>query len=125
VADLEKIWESISKPDELKSRKLTDYFDLAFEGLAHKVALRCSMFGILMLTLNGLQILMPEKFEQGVADLRKRFVDRENPDYVFKPAYHKRIPADGVAIYMANIWVCSFSAPHPHLPHYSHSPPAT
>ena len=32
-------------------------------------------------------------------------MDKENPNYVFKPAYHKRIPADGVAMYMEGIWV--------------------
>ncbi|KAJ3503868.1 hypothetical protein NMY22_g18101 [Coprinellus aureogranulatus] len=43
-------------------------------------------------------------FEAEVQSLRKRFTDKSNPDYVFKPAYHKRIPADGVAFYMQNIW---------------------
>ena len=42
--------------------------------------------------------------EQGVKDLRQRFVDKSRDDYVFKPAYHKRIPADGVAFYMEGIW---------------------
>jgi hypothetical protein len=86
-ADLTRIWESLSKPEGLAERKLADYFDLSFTGLAHK-------------------ILMPEKFESDVALLRKRFVDRKREDYVFKPAYHKRIPADGVAHYMEGIWVC-------------------
>lgn len=48
---------------------------------------------------------MPEKFEKAVVDLRKRFTDREREDFVFKPAYHKRIPADGVPFYMEGIWV--------------------
>lgn len=86
-ADIERIWETLSKPPELKDRKLSDYFDLAFTALPHK-------------------ILVPEKFEQEVAKLRSRFVDKSSPDYVFKPLYHKRIPADGVAFYMENIWVC-------------------
>ena len=86
IADLNRIWDTLSKPDELKDRKLSDYFDLAFTGLPHK-------------------ILVPEKFESEVQRLRKRFADKSDPDYVFKPAYHKRIPADGVAIYMQNIWV--------------------
>ncbi|KAJ2922202.1 hypothetical protein H1R20_g14882, partial [Candolleomyces eurysporus] len=85
VADLNRIWDSLSKPEDLKDRRLSDYFDLAFTGLPHK-------------------ILVPEKFESEVQRLRKRFTDKSDPDYVFKPAYHKRIPADGVAIYMQNIW---------------------
>ncbi|KAF9512544.1 hypothetical protein BS47DRAFT_1054816 [Hydnum rufescens UP504] len=84
-ADLTKIWDSLSKPPELADRHLTDYFDLSFTGLPHKV-------------------LLPEKFEAEVAELRKRFLHRERDDYVFKPAYHKRIPADGVAHYMEGIW---------------------
>jgi len=47
---------------------------------------------------------MPEKFESEVLNLRKRFTDRDSADYIFKPAYHKRIPADGVAHYMETIW---------------------
>ena len=84
---MQKIWESLSKPDELKDRKLSDYFDLSFTALPHK-------------------ILAADKFESEVLNLRKRFADKDAPDYLFKPAYHKRIPADGVAFYMENIWVC-------------------
>lgn len=47
---------------------------------------------------------MPEKFEEAVIELRKRFTDRNRADYVFQPSYHKRIPADGVAFYMEGIW---------------------
>lgn len=83
---MQKIWESLSKPEELKDRKLSDYFDLSFSALPHKV-------------------LAADKFEQSVVDLRKRFVDKSRDDYVFKPAYHKRIPADGVAFYMEGVWV--------------------
>jgi protein SEY1 len=84
--DLIRIWDSLSKPPGLENCKLSDFFDLSFTGLPHK-------------------ILVPEKFDAEVAQLRKRFVQKEHPDYIFKPAYHKRIPADGVALYMENIWV--------------------
>lgn len=89
-ADLTRIWESLSKPEGLEDRKITDYFDLSFTGLAHK-------------------ILMPDKFESDVVDLRKRFVDPSRPDYVFQSVYHKRIPADGVSHYMETIWVSNTS----------------
>ncbi|KAI0058805.1 root hair defective 3 GTP-binding protein [Artomyces pyxidatus] len=85
TADLQRIWDSLSKPAELQDRKLADYFDLAFTALPHKV-------------------LAAEKFESEVQALRKRFVDKSNEGYLFKPAYHKRIPADGVAFYMEGIW---------------------
>ncbi|KAG1752797.1 root hair defective 3 GTP-binding protein-domain-containing protein [Suillus lakei] len=66
-------------------RQLSDCFDLAFTALPHK-------------------ILATDKFEAEVQELRKRFVNKTRDDFVFKPAYHKRIPADGVAFYMENIW---------------------
>ncbi|EAU91755.1 SEY1 [Coprinopsis cinerea okayama7 len=85
IQDLNRIWDSLSKPDDLKDRLLSDYFDMAFTTLPHKV-------------------LVPDKFEAEVANLRKRFTDKDNEGYLFKPVYHKRIPADGVAFYMENIW---------------------
>lgn len=33
-----------------------------------------------------------------------RFNDPENPDFVFRPEYHKRIPADGYNMYASSIW---------------------
>ncbi len=86
TADIQKIWESLSKPTELKDRQLSDYFDLSFAALPHKV-------------------LAADKFELEIQELRRRFVDKSRDDYVFKPSYHKRIPADGVAFYMDGIWV--------------------
>ncbi|KAJ7646846.1 RHD3/Sey1 [Roridomyces roridus] len=85
TADLNRIWESLSKPTELQDRKLSDYFDLSFTALPHK-------------------ILSADKFESEVLNLRTRFANPEAPDFLFKPEYHKRIPADGVAFYMENIW---------------------
>ncbi|KAF8520478.1 RHD3/Sey1 [Hysterangium stoloniferum] len=84
-ADLQKIWDSLSKPAELHDRKLEDYFDLSFTALPHK-------------------ILAAKEFEAEVVELRKRFTDKSRDDFLFKPAYHKRIPADGVAMYMEGIW---------------------
>ncbi|KAH7888883.1 RHD3/Sey1 [Phlebopus sp. FC_14] len=85
TADLTRIWDSLSKPPGLSHTKLSDYFDLAFTTLPHK-------------------ILEAQRFEEEVALLRERFVAKGRQDYVFKDVYHKRIPADGVAIYMENIW---------------------
>jgi len=87
TADLNRIWDGLSKPIELKDMRLSDYFDLAFTALPHK-------------------LLVPDKFDAEVQALRARFVDKSHPGYLFKPIYHKRIPADGVSIYMENIWVC-------------------
>ncbi|KAG6375499.1 protein SEY1 [Boletus reticuloceps] len=73
------------KKSGLAEAQLSDYFDLMFTTLPHK-------------------ILTGEKFEEEVARLRERFTIKGREDYVFKDVYHKRIPADGVAVYMENIW---------------------
>lgn len=86
TADLMRIWDSLSKPAGLAEAQLSDYFDLAFTALPHK-------------------ILAAQKFEDEVALLRERFTSKTREDYVFKDVYHKRIPADGAAVYMENIWV--------------------
>ena len=90
ASDLERIWDTISKPTELRDRQLRDYFDLSFTTLPHK-------------------LLRPDAFEADVKRLRGRFTDKSRDDYVFQPSYHKRIPADGVAFYMESIWVRSYS----------------
>ena len=74
------------QPDSAAESKISDYFDMAFTTLPHK-------------------LLQPDQFALGIKDLRKRFVDPKDPDYAFKSSYHKRIPADGCAPYMAGIWV--------------------
>ncbi|KAI7876131.1 RHD3/Sey1 [Mucor mucedo] len=84
-ADLEKIWASLAKPEGLEDCKITDYFDFMFTGLPHK-------------------ILLPDKFDEEVAKLRLRFNDPQDPNFVFRPEYHKRIPADGYHMYASSIW---------------------
>lgn len=103
TADMQKIWDTLSKPPELKDKQLSDYFDLSFAALPHKV-------------------LAADKFENEVQELRKRFSDKSRPDYVFSPAYHKRIPADGVAFYMEGIWVRVFTAHTVETTHSQTSP---
>jgi hypothetical protein len=56
--------------------------------------------------------LQPDHFESQIVELRQRFVDPKNSNFVFKPVYHKRIPADGFAPYLAGIWVnCKLAQP--------------
>jgi protein SEY1 len=86
TADMQHIWDTLSKPAELKDRKLKDYFDLSFTALPHK-------------------FFAAKEFESDVRALRSCFTDKSRNDFVFKPAYHKRIPADGIAFYMKDIWV--------------------
>ncbi|CEQ40273.1 SPOSA6832_01887 [Sporobolomyces salmonicolor] len=84
TADLNRLWDGLSKPPGLESSQISTFFDLEFVALPHK-------------------LLQPEQFEEGVKALRKRFV-KGGEDSVFKEEYHKRIPADGISAYMGSIW---------------------
>ncbi|GAA5981785.1 hypothetical protein JCM10908_004608 [Rhodotorula pacifica] len=94
-ADLNRLWDGLSKPAGLESSTIETFFDLDFVALPHK-------------------LLQPEKFDESVLELRKRFVKPAaatgatggtgSEDYVFKSKYHKRIPADGISTYMRTIW---------------------
>ncbi|KAF9153376.1 Dynamin-like GTPase that mediates homotypic ER fusion [Linnemannia schmuckeri] len=84
-ADLERIWHGLSKPEGLEDCKITDYFDFMFTTLAHK-------------------LLQPEKFESDVDQLRLRFTNPSDPNYVFQPQYSRRVPADGLHFYAGGIW---------------------
>lgn len=85
MADLTKIWLSLSKPEGLESSQISDFFDFMFTTLPHK-------------------ILQPAEFDKAVDTLRTRFVDPKDPNFVFKTEYHKRIPADGLPHYLESIW---------------------
>ncbi|GAA5887046.1 hypothetical protein JCM3774_006356, partial [Rhodotorula dairenensis] len=91
-ADLNRLWDGLSKPAGLETSTIETFFDLDFVALPHK-------------------LLQPEQFDQSVFELRKRFVkpaaaaeEDEANGYVFKSKYHKRIPADGISTYMHTIW---------------------
>ncbi|EPQ28364.1 uncharacterized protein PFL1_04191 [Pseudozyma flocculosa PF-1] len=85
VSDLNKIWDSLSKPDGLEASQISDFFDFMFTALPHKV-------------------LLPAEFDKAVNRLRTRFVDPKDPNFVFRTEYHKRIPADGLPHYLSSIW---------------------
>ncbi|KAF2688757.1 GTP-binding protein Sey1 [Lentithecium fluviatile CBS 122367] len=96
IQDLSKLWSSISKPTGLENSQIEDYFDFAFVALPHK-------------------ILQPEKFEAEVEKLGTRFREGYNDPKksglldesslpVFLPQYHRRIPADGFAVYAEGVW---------------------
>lgn len=96
LSDLNRIWASISKPPGLEESKIDDYFDFAFVALPHK-------------------ILQPERFEQevdklatrfreGYKDPRKHRLMDEQDQPLLLPEYHRRIPADGFAVYAEGIW---------------------
>ncbi|KAJ2560014.1 Dynamin-like GTPase that mediates homotypic ER fusion [Coemansia sp. RSA 1933] len=83
--DMERIWESLSKPSELQDAQLSDYFDLRFTSLPHKT-------------------LQPENFEKCALQLRAQFTDRQAANYVFRTEYKRRVPADGFPHYAEAVW---------------------
>ncbi|WFC98316.1 Dynamin-like GTPase that mediates homotypic ER fusion [Malassezia yamatoensis] len=83
--DLDRIWASLSKPSNLAEAKLSDYFDVMFTALPHKV-------------------LQPGEFDASVDLLRSWFINRSDPNYVFQTQYHKQIPIDGLPRYLEGIW---------------------
>lgn len=85
AADLQRIWASLNKPEGLENARLSDFFDLSFAALPHKV-------------------LQPEQFDAAAGKLKERFIDSKTADYVFKPEYHKRIPVDGLPLYLNSVW---------------------
>ncbi|CAD6451757.1 b58e7377-7261-499a-a9c5-c074dc576076 [Sclerotinia trifoliorum] len=94
IQDLSAIWASLSKPAGLENSKIEDYFDFAFAALPHK-------------------ILQPDKFVTEAQKLGTRFragrksTRAEDAGYeggVFLPEYHRRIPADGFAVYTEGVW---------------------
>ncbi|KAM5504744.1 Dynamin-like GTPase that mediates homotypic ER fusion [Microsporum canis] len=97
MQDLQRIWMSLSKPEGTENSTIEDYFDFEFAGLPHKS-------------------FQPEKFASEVDKLSTRFRDgHRDPSStsakgtaveggVFLPEYHRRIPADGFAVYAEGIW---------------------
>ncbi|KAI9221449.1 RHD3/Sey1 [Blastocladiella britannica] len=85
LADIHKIWASISKPVGKETSTLEQFFDVTFTSLPHKK-------------------LASADFESEAVVLRGRFVDPSHPDYVFRPAYKKKIPADGFTHFAEDIW---------------------
>lgn len=83
--DLLRIWDSLNKPPEVASLAFSDFFDLAFHTLSHKV-------------------LQHDKFMHDVRMLGNRFVDASDEGFLFKPHYHHDIPIEGWTMYAANCW---------------------
>ncbi|GEQ67567.1 hypothetical protein JCM33374_g1232 [Metschnikowia sp. JCM 33374] len=83
--DLLKIWANLNKPAEVAHLAFSDFFDLAFHTLGHKV-------------------LQPEKFAADVKLLGNRIVDPTDKEYLFKPCYHHDIPIEGWTMYAESCW---------------------
>lgn len=83
--DLLRIWDSLNKPAELVDLKFSDFFDLAFHTLSHK-------------------IFQNEEFIKDVKLLGDRFVHRKDKEFLFKPNYCHNIPIEGWTMYAESCW---------------------
>lgn len=79
--DVNNIWSTISKPEVAWNTPVTDYFDIDFFALPHKV-------------------LMRNEFYAKGKELRRRFHEKE----VFLAEYSRGVAADGFAAYAESVW---------------------
>jgi DNA-binding transcriptional regulator YbjK len=96
LADLGRIWDSLSKPKGLENSKISDYFDFAFSALPHKL-LQPQLFESEVEKLSG-------RFREGYKDPKRQGLMKEDEQPLFLPEYHRRIPADGFPAYAEGIW---------------------
>lgn len=85
TTDLVKMWDNLSKPNDLQHFQFDQFFDVQFHALGHKV-------------------FQPEKFDDDVKMLGDKFVDSSNASYFWKPNYHHNLPIDGWTMYANNCW---------------------
>jgi protein SEY1 len=79
--DVNNIWKSIAKPEAAKGTPVTDFFDIDFYALPHK-------------------ILAPEAFVAAGAKLKQKFRNGE----LFRKEYSRGVAADGFAAYAESVW---------------------
>lgn len=80
--DLNKMWESITKPKTVSTEvQLSDYFDLQFVTLSHKV-------------------LQPDQFQEDIKKLGDKFTKED----LLKIDYKQNFPVDGWTLYAENCW---------------------
>eukprot|EP01091_Cochliopodium_minus_P002925 TRINITY_DN1275_c2_g2_i1.p1 TRINITY_DN1275_c2_g2~~TRINITY_DN1275_c2_g2_i1.p1 ORF type:complete len:759 (+),score=284.13 TRINITY_DN1275_c2_g2_i1:44-2320(+) len=83
--DLENIWNTCKKPEEFKETKISDFFELEFDSLPHK-------------------ILEEDLFKSRLKDLSNKFNSSENPKYIWKNHFKNDIPSDGFPTFAGQIW---------------------
>ncbi|KAG2221476.1 hypothetical protein INT45_005017 [Circinella minor] len=80
------IWKELTKTTTTTiTTTIHDFFDFMFIGLPHG-------------------IFFTEQFAKEADNLRQRFINQTNSDYVFQPEYHKQIPIDAYHKYVSDIW---------------------
>src|SRR5690606_12475979 len=99
--DLEKIWESLSKPSGLENAKIDDFFHFDYAGLPHKIWREDDF--IRDARALSTRFREPDNTEELEAGREGSDVIAANRP-VFLPVYHRGIPADGFSQYASSIW---------------------
>ncbi|GJD07827.1 Protein SEY1 [Galdieria sulphuraria] len=87
LTDMEHIWDNVEKPNDYKTAKLSEFFDIQVVSLPHPRYRR-------------------EEYEGSVAAIRDRFLGhfRRSEDYFLKREYSKELPLESFATYAEVVW---------------------
>ena len=86
IKEMDKIWNELEKPPHInKSALISDFFEFQFCALPHMK-------------------LAKDQFSREAKAFRARFVDPQDPAYLFATSYHgsKTVPMDGFLHYAQN-----------------------
>mmetsp|Transcript_8256 Transcript_8256/g.24826 ORF Transcript_8256/g.24826 Transcript_8256/m.24826 type:complete len:771 (+) Transcript_8256:72-2384(+) len=81
--DLDRIWSEITETTKHKGTPISDFFDFDFFGLSHK-------------------ILLPQEFEEGCEQLRKKF--HNEGETLYQESYSRDISTDGFPVFARQVW---------------------
>jgi hypothetical protein len=85
LKDIDGIWKKIIKSPEFESSTIFDFFDFHFVSLPHKK-------------------FQEKEWNASVENMKKIFIDPNNPHFVFLDKYKKSVPIDGFHHYASAIW---------------------
>ncbi|GJQ14382.1 hypothetical protein GpartN1_g6173.t1 [Galdieria partita] len=87
LTDMEHIWDNVEKPNDYKTAKLSEFFDMEVVSLPHPRYRR-------------------EEYEGSVAAIRDRFLGhfRKSEDYFLRREYSKELPLESFATYAEVVW---------------------
>lgn len=95
--DINNIWTEIHKPEKFADKKASDFFELEFAFMPHKV-------------------FQPKEFEDNVAELRTRFNVGAPNSLFLEDSGDKNVPMDGLSYYMEQNWASIRSNKELNLP---------
>ncbi|KAH0794748.1 root hair defective 3 GTP-binding protein [Histomonas meleagridis] len=83
--DLAAVWSQMTLPSNLRGKEFEDFFIFHFLALPH-------------------YRIQHQEFLNSVQNLRSRFLDENQSDYLFKEPTGKIIPGDGLYQYISSVW---------------------